>query len=186
MPRRIATMPAPKLAAVMVLRSAAWGCAALLGAAGALAADFGTGTWAAAGDPVPKQLIEQERRWGVDACEPSNVVAEFLAEDFIGTSPRGQLYPKATMQPAPGAPAPKSSERNCRLLGAKVRFYGPDVAVIYGAESADFTVARGKTMTRTLIWTDTALRRDGKWQVIAVQDMVAPPGWTLAKWDPAQ
>jgi hypothetical protein len=152
----------------------------------ACAAEFGPGTWAAADDPVAKQLIEQERRWGVDSCQPSNVVAEFLAEDFIGTSPRGQLYPKATMLPAPGAPVPKSSERNCKLIHAKVRFYGPDVAVIYGNESADFPATHGKTITRVLIWTDTLLRRDGKWQVIAVQDMLAPPGWTPAKWNPAK
>jgi hypothetical protein len=136
---------------------------------------------------VAKQLIEQERRWGIDSCKPSTVVAEFLAEDFIGTSPRGQLYPKAAMLPPPaGVPQPKSGERNCKLLGAKVRFFGPDVAVIYGNESADFKGPHGKTVTRVLIWTDTALRRDGKWQVIAVQDMVAPPGWTPAKWAPAK
>jgi Domain of unknown function (DUF4440) len=162
------------------------GSALLAGSGGARAADFGPGTWAAENDPVARQLIEQERRWGVDACEPSTVVAEFLAEDFIGTSPSGQLYAKATMLPAPGSPPPKITERNCKLISAKVRFYGPDLAVIYGSESADFRSSRGKTVTRVLIWTDTVLRRDGKWQVIAVQDMVAPPGWTPAKWDPAK
>ena len=144
------------------------------------------GTWAAADDPVAKQLIEQERRWGVESCEPSTVVAEFLAEDFIGTSPRGQLYPKAAMLPPPGSALPKTGETNCKLLNAKVRFFGPDVAVIYGNERADFKGPKGKTVTRTLIWTDTALRRGGNWQVIAVQDMVAPPGWTPAKWSPAK
>lgn len=160
--------------------------AALALPGGASAAELGAGTWAAADDPVAKQLIEQERRWGVDACEPSTVIAEFLAEDFIGTSPGGQLYPKAAMLPAAGAKPPETGESNCKLISAKVRYYGPDVAVIYGNESADIKDSDGKTMTRVLIWTDTVLRREGKWQVIAVQDMVAPPGWTPAKWDPAK
>ena len=171
-------------AAVANLLQATLLSAALAISSSASAADFGPGTWAADDDPVAKQLIEQERRWGVDSCEPSSVVAEFLAEDFIGTSPRGQLYPKAAMLPAPGSPPPKTGERNCKLLKAKVRFFGTDLAVIYGSESADFKGPHGKTTTRVLIWTDTVLRRDGKWQVIAVQDMVAPPGWTLAKWNP--
>ncbi len=158
----------------------------LAGPISARAAEAGlAGTWAAADDPVAKQLIEQERRWGVDSCEPSTVVAEFLAEDFIGTSPRGQLYPKAVMLPPPGS-LPKTGETNCKLLNAKVRFYGPDVAVIYGNESADFKGPHGKTVTRVLIWTDTVMRRGGKWQVIAVQDMVAPRGWTPAKWSPVK
>jgi uncharacterized protein (TIGR02246 family) len=68
-------------------------------------------------------------------------------------------------------PAP---EHDCKLLSAKVRFFGPDVAIIYGKETAVLTGANGKDSRRTLIWTDTALRRNGKWQLIAVQDMDEP------------
>lgn len=128
------------------------------------------GRWAAENDPVAKHLIEQERRWGIDACHPSNVVAEFLADDFVGTSPKGMLYEKPKDQPSAASP----TERDCKLLGARVRFYGPDIAVIYGRESALVKGADGTESLRTLIWTDTALRRGGKWQLIAVQDMVAP------------
>lgn len=64
-------------------------------------------------------------------------------------------------------------EHDCKFLSAKVRFYDPDVAVIYGIESALAKGPDGKEALRTLIWTDTLLRRGGRWQVIAVQDMTA-------------
>ena len=143
-------------------------------ASGAAAHGLGEGRWAAKNDPVAAQLIEQERRWGTDSCTPSNVVAEFIADDFIGTHPKGFLYKKTDMLPtAKPAPAP-SLDRDCKLLSAKVRFYGPDLAVIYGSESAIVKDQGRHESLRKLIWTDTVLKRAGRWQVIAVQDMVAP------------
>jgi hypothetical protein len=129
------------------------------------------GTWADANDPVAKQLIEQERKWAVLYCTPSNVIAEFVADDFIGTSPEGPIYSKSDLTKRHAAPAP---ERDCKLLSARVRFYGPDLAMIYGSETAVRTGPDGKEFTRTLIWTDTVLKRDGRWQLIAVQDMIEP------------
>jgi hypothetical protein len=41
---------------------------------------------------------------------------------------------------------------------------------MYGAESKTVTLADGKPERRCLLWTDTWLRRNGKWQIIAVQD----------------
>ena len=131
--------------------------AILFAAAGTLACaqQFGEGKWADDNDPVAKQLIEQERKWAVLSCSPSNVIQEFVADDFVGTSPDGPTYTKSGLVDRHSKPTP---EHDCKLLSAKVRFFGPD----------------GKDSRRTLIWTDTALRRKGKWQLIAVQDMVEP------------
>ncbi len=130
------------------------------------------GRWADANDPIAKQLIEQERKWAVLECEPSNVVAEALADDFVGTSPRGPRYTKAeALAEAPPAPG---QARDCKLLTARVRFYGNTVAMIYGSETSVRKQKDGKEFDRTLIWTDTWLKRDGKWQIIGVQDMIAP------------
>ena len=71
-------------------------------------------------------------------------------------------------------PAAREPEQDCRLLSAKVRFVGSDVAIIYGKERATIKAPDGNYAPRTLVWTDTLLRRSGKWQVIAVQDMVVP------------
>ncbi len=46
--------------------------------------------------------------------------------------------------------------------------------MIYGKETSTRTGKDGKTFQRTLIWTDTWLKRNGKWQIIAVQDMKDP------------
>jgi hypothetical protein len=59
---------------------------------------------------------------------------------------------------------------DCKLDAADVRFFSDDVAVVYGAESKTIELPDGKTERRCLAWTDTWMRRHGKWQVIAVQD----------------
>jgi len=51
-----------------------------------------------------------------------------------------------------------------------VHFFGEDLAVLYGSESRVEKDKKGTEPTRSLIWTDTWLKRDGKWQVIAAQD----------------
>jgi hypothetical protein len=162
---------------------------ALLGAV-ILGLSFGTpslasaqaveGHWADDGDPVAAELLEMERIWATLACTPGDGMAaatkafveQYIADDFIGTSPSGALYGKADMLPKPGATGP--TERDCKVLNGKVRFFGPDLAVIYGSESAIVTAAKGKPKPRVLIWTDTVVRRAGKWQIIAVQDMDEP------------
>jgi hypothetical protein len=149
--------------------------ALLLGAAlsvSAAAPTPETGRWADANDPVAKKMIEQERRWAEDACTPSDVAKEALADDFVGTSPRGPIYDKKEATAKPSKPEPLA--RACKLLSARVRFFGESVAVIYGKETAIHKDAAGNEKERVLIWTDTWMKREGKWQIIAVQDMVEP------------
>jgi Domain of unknown function (DUF4440) len=129
------------------------------------------GTWAADNDADAKLMIEAERKWAVDDCVPSKVVDEYLADDFVGTSPAGPIYTKADMLKEHSTPPPA---RDCKLLSAKVRYFGPNVAIIYGSETAIHQGPDGKEFKRTLIWTDTWMKRNGKWQIIAVQDMNDP------------
>lgn len=127
--------------------------------------------WAESGDPVAKELIEQERKWAELACQPSNVVQDALADDFVGTSPEGSRY---TKKDALGEHRPPSGAvHGCKLIDARVRFFAPGLAVVYGRESSIHKDPHGKEFERTLIWTDTWLKRSGKWQIIAVQDMPA-------------
>jgi hypothetical protein len=46
------------------------------------------------------------------------------------------------------------------------------VAVAYGNESSIRKGKDGKEFLRCLVWTDTWLKRDGKWQIITAQDVV--------------
>jgi hypothetical protein len=148
--------------------------AVLLGTAGFSAGSAqpsSQGRWADANDPVAKQLIEMERKWAVLECEPSNVVAEAVADDFVGTSPEGPIYTKSDLL---NEHATRAEASGCKLLSARVRYYGTDLLMIYGSETSVRKGADGKSFNRTLIWTDTWLKRNGKWQIIAVQDMKDP------------
>jgi hypothetical protein len=135
--------------------------------------------WASADDPIAKQLVEQERKWAELACTPRDkivaatkaLIGDLIADDFIGTAPSGALYTKPEMLKVAKDFEP---ERNCKMLAGRVRFVKPDLAVIYGRESAVVKGANGSYAPRTLVWTDTIALRSGKWRIIAVQDMVVP------------
>ena len=73
-----------------------------------------------------------ERDWAEDGCKQKGVAAAFLADDFQGTGPGGERYDKAEALKF-GASV---KEHECRLDDAKVRFFGDNVAVIYGSERA--------------------------------------------------
>ncbi len=50
--------------------------------------------------------------------------------------------------------------------GMKVRFYGDDVAVVIGQTRVKGT-SEGKAFDRTVQFTDTLVKRDGRWQIAA-------------------
>ncbi len=133
------------------------------------------GTLPARADEVPgkdsatvKWMIEQAKAWADQACGGKWVISDLLADDFRGTSPKGVRYERPTGEP-PNDPKTQW-HTDCRLDDAEVRFFGPDVAVMYGSESKTVPLADSRTERRCLVWTDTWLRRNGKWQIIAVQD----------------
>jgi hypothetical protein len=146
--------------------------AAILLASQTLAAQGHEIQWASESDPTVKMMVEAERRWAVNECTPSDVENTYLAEDFVGTAPDGSRYNKADVLADPERGM--VTARDCRLLSAKVRFVGDNVAMIYGSETSIRKDKAGKEFNRTLVWTDTWLKRDGKWQIIAVQDALMP------------
>lgn len=113
-------------------------------------------------------MTEQARAWADQACGGKWVVSGLFADDFRGTSPKGTRYSKPAGEPVFDGKTRWSSD--CRLDEADVRFFSDDVAVMYGAESRTVPLPDGKAERRCLVWTDTWMRRNGKWQIIAVQD----------------
>jgi hypothetical protein len=113
-------------------------------------------------------MIEQARAWANQACGGKWVISDLLADDFRGTSPKGTRYGKPSGEPPLDQKTQWSTD--CSLDEADVRFFGSDIAVVYGAESKTVALADGKQERRCLVWTDTWLRRKAKWQIIAVQD----------------
>jgi ketosteroid isomerase-like protein len=115
-----------------------------------------------------RYIVESERQWAesVATGDPSTV-ERILADDFLGVDPRGKLYDKAKMI---------ADTRNAReyfisnrLNEVKVRFYG-DTAIAQGDETWERrTGERGR-----FVWTDTWIRRNGRWRIVAAQDLSAP------------
>jgi hypothetical protein len=147
-----------QLIRTLAVAGAAW---VLVGAANAQ-----QGKWAAPSDPTAKSLIDMERQWAEQECTHSAIEQTILADDFQGTTPEGKRYSKS--QAVETSPP---EARQCRLHDAQVHFFGENIAVVYGSESSIRKASDGKEYTRSLVWTDTWLKRNGKWQVVAAQDM---------------
>jgi len=140
----------------------------LFGIVTVVAAQGQQGKWAAADDATANFIVDAERQWAEAACNHNKITAKVLADDFQGTSPEGKRYTKAEEVAEASSSSPGASD--CRLLDARVRFFGNQLALVYGSETSAEKGKEGTTRSRCLIWTDTWLKRDGKWQIIAAQD----------------
>jgi Domain of unknown function (DUF4440) len=130
-------------------------------------------------DAVAKSLIEMERQWSeaTTPAEEISVVKKIFADDFLGTDTDGTLYTKAEkIEKEKARSASEGEVLSPRLDDVKLRFFGDHLAVLHGRESSIRKAKDGKQYTRRVVWTDTWLRRDGRWQIIAVQDMVLQQG----------
>ena len=123
--------------------------------------------WASADDPTAKYIIDMERKWAEGVCADNGIIANLLAEDFQGTTTSGVHVTKADeLKDEKSA----RSAHDCGLDEAKVHFFGDSLALVYGREHA---IGKDKSQPNAKIcqvWTDTWLKRDGKWQVIASHD----------------
>lgn len=123
--------------------------------------------------PKPQQdaeqyIIQSERDWAESvASGDAKVIERILADDFIGVDPDGKQYDKKKMvEDTPNAPKEFASNH---LDHVKVRFYG-DTAVAQGDE----TWERRDGKRGRFVWTDTWVKRNGKWQIVAAEDLIAP------------
>jgi hypothetical protein len=146
------------------IRVAAVVCAAIT----ALAVHGQQGRWVAPDNATSKFMVDGERKWAEAACTHNKIAEEILADDFQGTSPEGKRYTK-TEEVADTADLTKTA-RDCRLIDAKVRLFGDDLAMVYGSERSVRKMKDGTEKSRCLVWTDTWLKRNNKWQIIAAQD----------------
>ena len=129
------------------------------------AQDFGT-------KEAERYIIECERQWAESvASGETDTLQKILADDMVGVDPEGGTYGKAKMI-ADTREAPKYFLSN-HLNEVKVRFYG-DAAVAQGSES--WVRRTGAPHRGRFVWTDTWIRRDGRWQIVAAEDLtVAEP-----------
>jgi ketosteroid isomerase-like protein len=114
-------------------------------------------------------IREGSRQWAESVQTGDTTALErILAEDFVGIDPKGQRYDKATMI-SNTKDAPKYFLSN-RLNGVTIRFFG-NTAVAQGDES---WVRRKNNERGRFVWTDTWVKRNGRWQIVAAQDVIAP------------
>jgi ketosteroid isomerase-like protein len=115
-----------------------------------------------------RYILESERQWAESvATGDTSAIERILADDFIGVDPKGRLYAKQQMIDETRN-APKYFVSN-RLNDVKVRFYG-GMAIVQGSETWEkHSGERGR-----FVWTDTWLQRNGHWQIVAAEDLIAP------------
>ena len=126
------------------------------------------GRWCSPDEPTVKAMVAMAKMWADGNCSPQAGLKEVFAEEFQGTGTDGRHYGKAeAMETNMSAP-----DRYCQIGEVKIQFFGDSVAVAYGNESSLRKDKDGKEWKRCLAWTDTWLKRSGKWQIVAAQDNV--------------
>jgi ketosteroid isomerase-like protein len=116
-------------------------------------------------------IIKSEREWAESVAHGDvSVIERILADDFVGVDPDGKQYGKASMV-ADTREAPKVFVSN-HVNEVKVRFYG-DAAVAQGNE---WERRAGSPKRGRFVWTDTWIRRNGKWQIVAAEDLIVAEG----------
>ncbi len=119
-------------------------------------------------DKVRDQIRKSSQVWAdVGVTGDPAPMETLFADDFIGTDSEGKLYTKRDfINFIKTSPAPFVSNK---VNEVKIRFFG-NVAVAQGNET--FKLKNGAS--GRFFWTDIYLLRDGRWQIVAAQDMMAP------------
>ena len=113
---------------------------------------------------VKDALVQIEHDWA-DALvkRDLNVWTRCVSDDWIGTTPEGNIITKA------GAYADLKAglvvRELFRLDDLKVRVYG-DMAIVFGLETEKSKI-HGKDMSGQYRFTDVFVKRDGRWQAVA-------------------
>ena len=126
--------------------------------------------WGSPDEDTVKLISAVEAKWASLACSPQPDLKAVIADDFQGTSPTGRRYGKDEAITTDT----KSLSQDCQLGEVKVKFFGDSIAIAYGAESWIEKANDGKDTKRCQVWTDTWLKRAGKWQIVAAQDTILP------------
>jgi ketosteroid isomerase-like protein len=99
-------------------------------------------------------------------------IEKIVADDFIGTSSSGKQGDKATL--IAEAKRDTNTYNSANSSDMTVRTFGPDVAVVTGVAKETGKTKAGKTFTNTFRFTDTWVRRNGEWQLVAAHAMALP------------
>ena len=116
-----------------------------------------------------RYIKESESAWAEAGSKGDTAtIARILANDFVGVAPDGSLYDRAKE-------IANTKEEQGNVLSnhtneIKVRFFGNNTAVAQGSETWENRTRDPKR--GTYVWTDTWILRNGKWQIVAAEDVV--------------
>jgi len=116
-----------------------------------------------------------ERAW-LDAYEQRDVKAmeAIVADDFIITFPEGGKQTKAQIIEMIKKPPRPGSSSKFRTEGTEARVFG-DTVVLTGRVTSE-SQREGKSRTEQMLYTDTYVRRNDVWQVVASHLGAVPDG----------
>ena len=134
-----------------------------------------TGVFAQGGSTQDVQKLE--RAW-LDAYEQHDAKAmdAIVADDFTITFPNGQMQTKPQIITSLKSPRPEGRPSvKFRTEAVQPRAYG-DVVILIGIVVTEYQ-RDGKTLSESRQrYTDTYLKRNGRWQVVASHLSNAPEG----------
>ena len=117
-----------------------------------------------------QELVQIERDWCAATVKKDAVVlSRILADDYTSVGSRGGTSTKASeLADLKGT----DSFTNCVDTNVKVRIYG-DAAVVTGLGTRSGTYKGVAFKDRQVLWTDTFIKKDGRWQCVASQGTLA-------------
>lgn len=122
---------------------------------------------------VEATLRDMENRWeAAYASHDVKVVEEFVANDFVGVSPKFKFSNRASMLAE--FKKNKDTYQSAKNETLRVAMFGPNVAVVTGRAREKGTGKDGQAFDRVYYFTDTWMLRGGKWQCIAGHASEAP------------
>ena len=99
-------------------------------------------------------------------------VGDMIANDFAGFNPDGKHVGKSQLLDE------MKNERNTLSSATNdnmdVHVYGPNLATVCGTTTEKGKDKDGKEFTRSYVWVDTWMERNGKWECIAEGVMKSP------------
>ena len=113
---------------------------------------------------VEQELIEIEKGWGEAYLKKDVALLDrILADDYMQTDSEGNFITRA--QDLADLKSGAYVETSGVQDNVKVRVYG-DAAVVTGRSTVKAQY-KGKDASGQFQWTDTFIRRDGRWQCVA-------------------
>ncbi|MDB5701443.1 MAG: hypothetical protein JWL66_1642 [Sphingomonadales bacterium] len=116
-----------------------------------------------------RYIIDSEHQWAESvATNDASVVERILATDFVWVLDGEVLNKAQAVRFAKEGPGEFVSNHPDYV---HVRFFGADTAVAQGSET---WTKRNPSRKGRFVWTDTWIRRNGHWQIVAAEDDVVP------------